>query len=120
MKKKNLKDVISGKILFIRNQKVMLDQDLAKLYGVETKSLNQAVKKKIKRFPKDFMFQLNKKEFEDLKSRFATSSWKDTYKPPYVFSELGVVMLSSVLKSKIATQLSIIIMRTVSSIGLLS
>ena len=84
----------------IRDMKVMLDRDLAELYGVETKRLNERVKRNIKRFPDDFMFQLSSKEFSDLKSQIATSNWGGVRKLPYAFTEQGVAMLSSVLNSK--------------------
>jgi hypothetical protein len=90
----------------------MIDKDLAGLYGVETKALNQAVKRNIDRFPNDFMFQLSKEEFENLKSQFVTSSWGGIRKIPLVFTQDGVSMLSSVLKSKIAINVNIQIMRT--------
>lgn len=95
-------EVIINKIYLIRGQKVMLDRDLAELYGVEKKVLNQAVKRNSERFPKDFMFQLNKDEFENLKSQFVTSSWGGVRKLPYAFTEQGVAMLSSVLNSSSA------------------
>ena len=92
----------------------MLDSDLAVLYGVETKVLNQAVKRNTARFPKDFMFQLTKEELENLKSQFVTSSLKHggRRKLPMVFTEHGVLMLSSVLKSERAIQVNIQIVRT--------
>lgn len=102
---------ISTKIYFIRNEKVLMDSDLAELYGVETKHLIQAVKRNIERFPKDFMFQLSKQEFEDLRSQFVTSSWGGRRYPPYVFTEQGVAMLSSVLNSERAIKVNITIMR---------
>lgn len=83
----------------IRQQKVMLDSDLAEMYGVETKRLNEQVKRSIDRFPEDFMFQLTSEEWENLKSQFATSSWGGRRTLPYVFTEQGVAMLSSVLNS---------------------
>ncbi|KIA86856.1 ORF6N domain-containing protein [Flavobacterium sp. AED] len=104
-------DVVMNKIYFIRNQKVMLDRDLATLYGVETKRLNEQVKRNLTRFPEDFMFQLNEIEFQNLKSQFATSSWGGIRKLPYVFTEHGVLMLSSVLNSEKAIQTNIQIMR---------
>jgi hypothetical protein len=88
---------ILNKIYIIRGQKVMIDEDLSEIYGVETKRLNEQVKRNIKRFPKDFMFEISKKEFEILKSHFATSSWGGLRKLPYAFSEKGVAMLSSIL-----------------------
>jgi hypothetical protein len=104
-------DVVINKIYFIRNQKVMLDRDLAELYSVETKRLNEQVKRNLSRFPEDFMFQLSEIEFQNLKSQFATSSWGGIRKLPYVFTEHGVLMLSSVLNSEKAIQTNIQIMR---------
>lgn len=104
-------ETISNKIYFTRNQKVMLDSDLALLYGVETKRLNEQVKRNDSRFPLDFMFQLTELEFQNLKSQNATSSWGGTRKLPYAFTEHGVLMLSSVLKSDRAIQTNIQIMR---------
>jgi len=89
----------------------MLDRDLAEMYGVETRRLNEQIKRNIKRFPDDFMFQLKKEEFENLMSQFATSSWGGTRKLPYAFTELGVAMLSSVLNSDIAIEINMGIMR---------
>ena len=91
--------VIQNKIYEIRGCKVMLDFDLAEMYQVETKVLNQSVKRNIKRFPSDFMFQLTKGEWEILKSQFVTSSWGGTRKLPYAFTEQGVAMLSGLLKA---------------------
>ena len=104
---------IESKILIIRGQHVMIDRDLAELYGVETKVLNQAVKRNIERFPEDFCFQLNKTEFEIWRSQFVTSNSdkKGLRRPPYVFTEQGVAMLSSVLRSKNAVEINIRIMR---------
>ena len=104
--------IILSKIYTIRNQKVMLDFDLAEMYGVQTKVLNQAVKRNIGRFPIDFMFQLTKIEFENLKSQFVTSSWGGTRYFPFAFTEQGVAMLASVLKSETAIQVNIGIVRT--------
>jgi hypothetical protein len=104
-------EVIMSKIYFIRGQKVMIDNDLALLYGVETRRLNEQVKRNIARFPEDFMFQLVKEEFEILKSQFATSSWGGRRKLPYAFTEHGVLMLSSVLNYERAIKLNIQIMR---------
>jgi len=98
-------------ILFIRDEKVMLDAHLAILYGVQTKVLVQAVKRNASRFPTDFMFQLTPEEFQDLKSQSVTSSWGGRRYAPYVFTEQGVSMLSSVLHSKQAIQVNIEIMR---------
>lgn len=78
----------------------MLDKDLAELYQVEVRTLNQAVKRNIKRFPSDFMFQLTKEEWDNLKSQFVTSSWGGTRKLPYAFTEQGLAMLSGILNSE--------------------
>ena len=104
-------ETISDKIYFIRNQKVMLDRDLALLYGIENKRLNEQVKRNISRFPEDFMFQLNQIEFQNLKSQIATSSWGGSRKLPFAFTEHGVLMLSSILNSDKAIQTNIQIMR---------
>ena len=103
--------IIQSKIYEIRGQRVMLDFDLAELYQVETRRLNEAVKRNIKRFPKDFMFQLNVDEWIILNSQFATSRWGGTRKLPYAFTEQGLAMLSGVLNSDIAIQVNINIMR---------
>lgn len=103
---------IAHSIHIIRGQKVMLSQDLAALYGVAVKVLNQAVKRHALRFPADFVFQLKVKEFENLKSQFVTSSWGGLRRArPYAFTEEGVAMLSSVLKSDRAVKVNIAIMR---------
>jgi hypothetical protein len=103
---------IEKAILLLRRQKVMLDADLAALYGVETKMLVRAVKRNINRFPTDFMFQLSKKEFDNLRFHFGTSSyWGGRRYRPYAFTEQGVAMLSSVLHSQRAIQVNIEIMR---------
>lgn len=109
---------ILNKIYVIRGQKVMLDQDLAEMYKVETRRLNEQVKRNIKRFPKDFMFLLTKKEFDNLMSQIATSSssnadsaWGGRRKMPYAFTEQGVAMLSSVLSSDTAIDVNIKIIR---------
>ena len=136
-------NVIKNRIYEVRGQRVMLDRDLAELYNVETRRLNEAVKRNIERFPEDFMFRLDKGEWEflrsqivtlnggnrnlksqfvisssenidneeNLKSQFATSSWGGTRKLPYAFTELGIAMLSSVLRSETAIQVNINIMR---------
>jgi hypothetical protein len=103
-------EVVVSKIYLIRNQKVMLDDDLAELYQVETRRLNEQVKRNIDRFPEDFMFQLTEAEWENLKSQNATSSWGGRRKNPYAFTEHGVLMLSSVLSSNRAIQVNIQIM----------
>lgn len=102
---------IEKSILLIRGHKVMLDRDLAGLYGVSTGNLNKAVTRNLDRFPKDFMFQLTKDEFNNLIFQFGTSSWGGIRKLPRVFTEQGVAMLSSVLKSKRAIQVNVEIMR---------
>ena len=102
---------IQSKIYEIRNQKVMIDFDLAAMYEIETKVLNQAVKRNLDRFPDDFMFQITEEEFNNLRSQFVTSSWGGKRYLPYAFTEQGVAMLSSVLKSKKAVQVNISIMR---------
>jgi hypothetical protein len=104
-------EVVMSKIYLIRDQKVMLDADLAELYGVETRRLNEQVKRNIDRFPEDFMFALNEQELIDLKSQNATSSWGGRRKLPNAFTEHGVLMLSSVLNSQQAIQVNIQIMR---------
>lgn len=123
-------EIVESKILLIRGQKVMIDRDLAVLYGVPTSRLNEQVKRNVKRFPNDFMFQLTKMEADILMSQFAisskknsekklnklsqnaTSRWGGTRKLPYVFTEQGVAMLSSVLNSERAILVNIAIMRT--------
>ena len=111
---------IQNLIYEIRGHKVMLDSDLATLYQVQTKVLNQAVKRNIKRFPSDFMFQLTKEEFLNLKSQFVTSSWGGVRKMPYAFTEQGVAMLSGLLNSDIAIETNINIMRAFVQIRKLS
>lgn len=101
-------------IFLIRGQKVMLDKDLAQLYGVPTKRLNEQVRRNRKRFPPDFMFQMSKAEMENWRSQFATSNSSlkmGLRRPPYVFTEHGVAMLSSVLNSDRAVEINIMIMR---------
>lgn len=102
---------IENKIMTIRNVQVILDEDIAREYGVTTGRLNEQVKRNIERFPHDFMFQLTREEFLILKSHFATSSWGGRRKLPFAFTELGVSMLSSVLTSKRAIEANIMIMR---------
>ncbi|MEA4982812.1 MAG: ORF6N domain-containing protein [Paludibacter sp.] len=103
--------IIQNKILEVRGKYVMLDFDLADLYLTETKILNQSVKRNAGRFPPDFMFQLTEKEFDSLRSHFVTSKKGGIRRPPYAFTELGVAMLSSVLRSPIAIEINIQIMR---------
>ena len=117
---------IESLIRIIRGQKVMFDSDLAMLYGVETRTLNQAVKRNITRFPDDFMFQVTKEEWnslrsqivtlKDLKSQIVISSWGGTRKLPYVFTRNGIGMLSSVLRSETAVEVNIRIMRAFTAI----
>ncbi len=102
---------IENKILLLRGQKVMLDKDLADLYGVGTRELNRAVTRNLNRFPADFMFSLNRLEVTNLMFHFGTSSWGGTRKLPRAFTEQGVAMLSSVLRSERAVQVNILIMR---------
>jgi hypothetical protein len=106
-------EVVMNKIYVIREKKVMLDKDLAELYGVETKRLNEQVKRNIDRFPDDFMFQLTQEELENWKSQIATSNSikMGLRKLPMVFTEHGVLMLSSVINSKQAIEINIQIMR---------
>lgn len=106
-------EVIKQRIFIIRGQKVMMDNDLAGLYGVATKVFNQAVKRNLERFPEDFMFQLSDNEEENLRSQFVTSSLDHGGRRylPYVFTEHGVAMLSSVLNSQRAIQMNIFIIR---------
>ena len=102
---------VINKIYVIRGKKVMLDRDLAEMYGVETKMFNRQVKRNIERFPEDFMFQLTSEEFENLRYQFGTSSWGGSRYLPYAFTEQGVSMLSGVLNSAIAIQVHIQIIR---------
>ncbi len=105
-------EIATSKILLIRKGKVILDSDLAALYGVETRTLKQAVRRNIDRFPEDFMFQLTKEEYSSLRSQIVTLKRGQHSKyPSFAFTEQGVAMLSSVLKSKLAVQVNIDIMR---------
>lgn len=104
-------ELITNKIFVVRGKKVILDNDLAELYDVETRRLNEQVKRNIDRFPADFMFQLTDEEFENLKSQFATSSWGGRRKLPHAFTEQDVAMLSGVLHSDRAIKVNIQIMR---------
>ena len=106
-------EMIERRIFLIRRHKVMLDADLAELYGVETKYLKRQVNRNKDRFPAAFMFQLSPPEFRDLRSQIGTSSqWGGARYSPYAFTEQGVAMLSSVLRSQRAVQVNIAIMRT--------
>jgi len=116
MSKKNTEvaipdEIVIRKIFIVKGKKVMLDKDLAELYDVETKALNQAVKRNLLRFPEDFMFQLSEQEFKNLRSQIVTSSWGGRRTPPYAFTEQGVAMLSSILKSERAILVNIHIIR---------
>ena len=106
--------IIQQKIFVIRGEQVILDRDLAQLYGIETKVLNQAVKRNIKRFPEDFMFQLTNEETQNWRSQFVTSNSikMGLRRNPYAFTEQGVAMLSGVLNSDVAIEVNIAIMRT--------
>src|SRR3954471_4026126 len=105
----NTEEIIKQRIFIIRGKKVMIDKDLAEIYGVPTMRLNEQVKRNIKRFPNDFMFQLSDDEFESLISQIAISKQGrgGRRKIPYAFTEQGVAMLSSVLKSELAVQMNI-------------
>jgi len=109
-------DIITSKIYLIRERKVILDHDLAKLYNVETKVLKQAVRRNIERFPDDFMFELSSQEFTILRSQIVTSSWGGSRYVPMAFTEQGVAMLSSVLNSDQAIMVNIQIMRVFTKI----
>ncbi len=104
-------EIIQNKIYLIHGHKVMFDRDLAELYGVSTKQLTRQVRRNIERFPEDFLIKLTKEDVENLRCQIGTSSWGGTRYLPYVFTEQGVAMLSSVLKSKSAVQVNIQIMR---------
>ena len=106
-----LEEKVINKIYLIRDKKVMLDFDLAELYAVETKQLKRQVKRNPERFPKDFMFELTIKEFENLRSQIGTSSWGGSRYLPMAFTEQGVSMLSSVLNSSTAIEVNIQIIR---------
>jgi hypothetical protein len=109
-------EIIVNKIYFIRQQKVMLDSDLANLYKVTTGNLNKSVRRNLKRFPEDFMFQLTQKEYKNLIFQFGISSWGGTRKPPLAFTEQGVAMLSGILNSDRAIKVNIQIMRVFTQI----
>ena len=112
-------EIIGSKILLIRGLKVMLDKDLAELYGVSTGNLNKAVKRNIKRFPEDFMFQLSSEEFEILLFQFGRARWGGTRSIPYAFTEQGVAMLSGILNSDRAIAVNIQIMRIFTKLRLM-
>ena len=102
---------LAGRILVIRGQRVILASELAALYEVETKRLNEQIKRNSGRFPADFMFQLTIEEFANLKSQFATSSWGGRRTPPYAFTEHGAIMAASVLNSDRAVEMSVYVVR---------
>ncbi len=104
-------EIVMGKIYLIRGKKVLLDKDLAELYGVDTKQLKRAVRRNMTRFPEDFMFELNQNEFKDLRSQSGTSSWGGDRYLPMAFTEYGVLMLASVLNSARAIGVNIQIVR---------
>lgn len=97
-------DNIRNRVYIIRGQQVMLDYDLAEIYGYEVKNLNQQVKRNIARFPEDFMFQITKSELDSMKSQIVTSSWGGNRKLPYAFTEQGIYMLATVLRGELAEQ----------------
>ena len=103
---------ISNHIYTIRNEQVMIDRDLAEFYGVETKRINEAVRNNKEKFPSDFYFELSDKEFIDLRSKISTTNFSKTRTNPKVFTEQGVYMLATILKSKVATDVTISIIRT--------
>ncbi|NEW80630.1 MAG: ORF6N domain-containing protein [Gelidibacter sp.] len=106
-------EIITSKIYLIRNQKVMLDKDLAELYNVETKRLKEQVRRNIDRFPASFMFELTTEEYSSLRSQFATlKRGRHSKYPPFVFTEHGILMLSSVLNSELAIKMSVQIIET--------
>ena len=105
-------ELVISNIYTLRNQRVMLDFDLANIYGIGTKVLKQAVKRNIQRFPEDFMFELTQEEFSNLRSQIVTSSWGGSRYAPFAFTEHGAVMLASVLNSEKAIKVSIFVVRT--------
>jgi len=105
-------EVIAGRIFTVREQRVIIDSDLAPLYGVETKALTRAIRRNIDRFPPDFMFRLTKEEFEDLRRQFGTSrQWGGRRYPPYAFTEHGALMAANVLRSDHAAEMSVCVIR---------
>ena len=103
---------VISKIYIVKNQRVMMDFDLAEIYGIETKRLKEAVRRNIERFPEDFMFELTQHEFQNLRTQIASSSWGGSRYPPFAFTEHGAVMLASVLNSETAIKASIFVVRT--------
>jgi hypothetical protein len=110
------KTIIVNKIYEIRGKQVMFDFDLAQMYQVETKVLKQSIKRNMRRFPTDFMFELTKEEWENLRSQFVTSSWGGNRYIPFAFTEQGVAMLSGILNSDIAIEVNIAVMRAFISV----
>ena len=108
---------IEGKIMVIRGQQVMLDRDLAEIYGYEVKRFNEQVKNNIERFDDDFRFQLTDEEVNNLRSKISTSSWGGVRYKPYAFTEQGIYMLMTVLKSDLAVRQSKILIRTFKQMG---
>ena len=104
-------ETITQRIVMLRGQKVLLDADLASLYGVDTRRLNEQVRRNLERFPKDFLFEVTSEEFASLKSHFATSSWGGRRKQPLAFTEHGAIMAASVLKSPRAVEVSVFVVR---------
>ncbi len=104
-------ELIAGRIIFVRDQKVILDSDLAALYGVETRRLNEQVRRNRARFPEDFIFELTPDEFANLKSQFATSSWGGRRKLPLAFTEHGAIMAATVLNTPRAVEVSVYVVR---------
>ncbi len=111
-----LQEEVRNKLFVIRNEQVIIDADLAALYGVETRVLNQAVKRNKERFPDNYMFQLSQEEFEILKSQSVTSSWGGTRKLPFAFTERGLYMLATILRSENATAATFAIIETFASV----
>ena len=103
---------VISKIYIVKNQRVMMDFDLAEIYGIETKRLKEAVRRNIERFPEDFMFELTQHEFQNLRTQIASSSWGGSRYAPFAFTEHGAVMLASVLNSETAIKASIFVVRT--------
>lgn len=104
-------ETITQRIVLLRDQKVLLDAELATLYGVETRRLNEQVRRNLERFPADFIFEVSDEEFANLKSHFATSSWGGRRKRPLAFTEHGAIMAASVLKSARAVEVSVYVVR---------
>jgi phage regulator Rha-like protein len=104
-------EYVERRILSIRGQNVIIDADLAELYGVETRALNQAVRRNIDRFPEDFAFRLSSEEFKNLRSQTVIPSWGGRRTPPYAFTEHGAIMIANVLRSRRAIEMSVFVVR---------